>query len=339
MASHNGRSSNGKSSTQALSIYQELRARGTCDYAELATGLGLTAQQATECRAELDALGLITTDGCEDHSGQVTTVDPEVALLRMLARENQEVELRQQRAQRTHAAVQDLTQRYLRGGAVVPSEVEVEVLTGHHRIQQTLDDLSDTARTEIASMHPGALPAGEFLTAGLERDRRLIEAGVRVRAVYQHRFQSVPALAEFFQKQIDLGVEVRLAAVVPLNMILSDRRTALLPVDPDNQEAGAILARGPALVRSYLALYEYCWHTSAVLGRSEEYQHGSDKLTDQQHAAIRMLAAGMKDERIARSLGISLRTLSRLLSEVMQELGASSRFEAGVRAAKLGWLD
>jgi DNA-binding NarL/FixJ family response regulator len=52
-----------------------------------------------------------------------------------------------------------------------------------------------------------------------------------------------------------------------------------------------------------------------------------------------MLAAGMKDEKIARSLGISLRTLSRLLSEVMQELGASSRFEAGVRAAKLGWLD
>ncbi|MFJ9843754.1 hypothetical protein ACIRYZ_25530 [Kitasatospora sp. NPDC101155] len=39
----------------------------------------------------------------------------------------------------------------------------------------------------------------------------------------------------------------------------------------------------------------------------------------------------------ARSLGISLRTLSRLLSEVMQELGTSSRFEAGVRAAKLGW--
>ncbi|ARF81296.1 hypothetical protein B6264_22465 [Kitasatospora aureofaciens] len=34
-----------------------------------------------------------------------------------------------------------------------------------------------------------------------------------------------------------------------------------------------------------------------------------------------------------------LRTLSRLLSGVMQELGASGRFEAGVRAAKPGRLD
>ena len=31
--------------------------------------------------------------------------------------------------------------------------------------------------------------------------------------------------------------------------------------------------------------------------------------------------------------------LSRLLSEAMRELGASSRFEAGVRAARPGWLD
>lgn len=29
----------------------------------------------------------------------------------------------------------------------------------------------------------------------------------------------------------------------------------------------------------------------------------------------------------------------RLLSEVMQELGAASRFEAGVKAARLGLLD
>ncbi|MFF2149450.1 LuxR C-terminal-related transcriptional regulator [Kitasatospora sp. NPDC058190] len=246
---------------------------------------------------------------------------------------------RQERTALTFAAVEELTRRYLRGGGAVPSEVEVEVLTGRSRIQQTLEGISDTVHTEIASMHPGALPTGDFLAAGLDRDRRLIEGGARVRAIYQQRFLSVPALAEYFHRQIELGVEVRLAAVVPLNMILSDRRLALLPIDPEDVDAGAILARGSALVRSYTALYDYCWHTSAVLGRTEDYQHGADRLTDQQQAAIRMLAAGMKDEKIARSLGISLRTLSRLLSEVMQELGASSRFEAGVRAAKLGWLD
>ncbi|MFB7667515.1 LuxR C-terminal-related transcriptional regulator [Kitasatospora sp. NPDC056138] len=178
----------------------------------------------------------------------------------------------------------------------------------------------------------------EFLEQGLARDRRLLESGAQVRAVYQQRFAVVPALAEFFRRQTELGVEVRLAPVVPLNMILSDRRFALLPIDPDNHEAGAVLARGSALVRSYLAPYEYCWHTSSTFGHVEQ-RRGGERLTEQQHAAIRMLAAGMKDEKIARSLGVSLRTLGRVMSEVMQELGTTSRFEAGVRAAKLGWLD
>ncbi|WP_461011566.1 hypothetical protein [Streptomyces capparidis] len=47
----------------------------------------------------------------------------------------------------------------------------------------------------------------------------------------------------------------------------------------------------------------------------------------------------MKDEKVARSVGVSLRTVSKRIFEPMQELGASSRFEAGVRATRLGWLD
>ncbi|MGK4584072.1 LuxR C-terminal-related transcriptional regulator [Kitasatospora sp. HPMI-4] len=326
-----------RSSDQALTLYQELRARGSSNYDQLTAELGLSGHEARSCWAELNQLGLVT-DPSRDEAAAVAVIDPEVALLRMLAQEQRDIRERQQRAEDRYAAIEDLAARYMRGGAATQCEIEIEVLTSRRRIQQTLEDLSDTAKNEIASMHPGALPTGEFLEQGLERDRRLLASGVRVRAVYQQRFAAVPALAGFFRRQVELGVEVRLAPVVPLNMILSDRRFALLPIDPDNHEAGAVLARGSALVRSYLALYEYCWHTSADYGHAKQ-RRGDGRLTEQQHAAIRMLAAGMKDEKIARSLGISLRTLSRLMSEVLQELGTTSRFEAGVRAARLGWLD
>jgi DNA-binding NarL/FixJ family response regulator len=52
-----------------------------------------------------------------------------------------------------------------------------------------------------------------------------------------------------------------------------------------------------------------------------------------------MLAAGAKDSAIARSMGVSTRTITRLVGELTTILGASSRFQAGVRAARLGWLD
>jgi hypothetical protein len=295
----------GSSSEQALVLYQELRNRGSCNVEELTAELGLSRPEAESCWAELRELGLIAEPGGADDPVTAAVVDPEVALLRMLALEQRDMRARQQRAEDRYSAIEDLAGRYMRGGGAANAEVEVEVLTSPRRIEQALEDLSDTVKHESASMHPGALPTGEFLQEALQRDRRLREAGAQVRAIYQQRFAAVPALADFFAQQSELGVEVRLSPVVPLNMILSDRRFALLPIDPERHEAGALLVRGAALVRSYLALYEYCWHTSAVFGRSEERRRGggSDRLTEQQHAAIRMLAAGMKDEKIARSLG------------------------------------
>ena len=53
---------------------------------------------------------------------------------------------------------------------------------------------------------------------------------------------------------------------------------------------------------------------------------------------LEQLAAGAHDEQIARKLGISLRTVRRRVAALMTELGADSRFQAGVEAARRGWL-
>jgi hypothetical protein len=45
---------------------------------------------------------------------------------------------------------------------------------------------------------------------------------------------------------------------------------------------------------------------------------------------LALLAAGLKDEAIARQLGVSLRTVQRRISTVMRGLGARTRFQAGV---------
>ncbi len=133
-------------------------------------------------------------------------------------------------------------------------------------------------------------------------------------------------------------MEVRVAPVIPTRMLIYDRQVAVMQADPEDLERGAVLIRGRDVVRSLAALYDFCWTNASEL---IDVPRSADDaaLTEQQRAVLRQLAAGAKDDAIARSLGVSTRTVTRLVGELTTMLGAGSRFQAGVRAARLGWLD
>ncbi|MFE0174569.1 LuxR C-terminal-related transcriptional regulator [Streptomyces sp. NPDC059002] len=338
-----------------MALYRELRVRGAAGFGEAATALGIGPDEADAHRGELGRLGLIHPlgehdgpDGPDEPGGPrgedtVTVVGPEVALRRLLARERQGLLARERESAALHAAVGDLAEHYLHDAAWLhaDSPVEVEVVTDRQRINQVLVELTETTRVDESSLHPVEFQPGDRLRLSLERDVLAVQRGVRVRALYSRRLTRVPHMAEFFEQQAAAGVEVRLAPAVPITMIIADSRAALLPLDPDRPRDGLLVARGLSLVRSYAALYEYCWMTATPYEGScaAAEERGPAGLTEQHLVILRMLAGGAKDERIARALGVSLRTVSRLLSELMQQLDASSRFEAGVRAARLGLLD
>ncbi|MGW0392133.1 LuxR C-terminal-related transcriptional regulator [Streptomyces sp. NPDC003042] len=340
-----------QSADTVLALYRELRQRGVSHLDEVFDELKLPSEEYEQRRAELIALGLIvptsTTHATradlqsgtwESGPDAVAVVDPEIALLRMLQQERERLREHLDESDRAYGTLETLVARFLRPGSLSGSDVEVEILSDYRRIQQVLEDITDVIQNSLASMHVTAL-VREVADRVLSRDLRQIENGVRIRAIYHQRITASPEASEMLRRRVEAGVEIRLSPAVPMNMIIADQQFAVLPVHPDDRATGAILARGPALVRSYLALYEHCWHTATPYGDDTAAEHGGDGLSEQQRAALKMLASGMKDEKVARTLGVSLRTVSRMLSELMQELGASSRFEAGVRAHRLGWLD
>jgi len=61
-------------------------------------------------------------------------------------------------------------------------------------------------------------------------------------------------------------------------------------------------------------------------------------LDEQTHAILGLLDAGLKDEAVARQLGISLRTVQRAVQQVSVLLGVSSRFQLGAQACRRGWI-
>jgi len=66
-------------------------------------------------------------------------------------------------------------------------------------------------------------------------------------------------------------------------------------------------------------------------------QRYTEGVTDQR-LLLGQLAGGAKDEQIARALGLSVRTVRRRVAELLEELGADSRFQAGVEAVRRGWI-
>ncbi|MFJ4863454.1 LuxR C-terminal-related transcriptional regulator [Streptomyces sp. NPDC088748] len=61
-------------------------------------------------------------------------------------------------------------------------------------------------------------------------------------------------------------------------------------------------------------------------------------ITAQERELLTLPASGVTDEAAGNRLGLFLRTVRRRMSTLMERLEATSRFEAGLKAAHRGWL-
>jgi DNA-binding NarL/FixJ family response regulator len=105
--------------------------------------------------------------------------------------------------------------------------------------------------------------------------------------------------------------------------------------------AGLIVHSSP-LLDGVVRLFELLWeHSStdtfgAVAGEAREVTR--TPLSDEDRATLALLCAGVTDNAAARQLGIASRTWSRRIKRVMRILGVTTRFQAGMEAARRGWI-
>lgn len=175
------------------------------------------------------------------------------------------------------------------------------------RLSEQVAVFARQARYEIVALRPAETIAGPVLDAA--------GRGVRVRCV-------VPAgtLGQW------LGVPVRYAAGLPGVLYVFDRRTALVAA----ADEGSVLLRDRGSVALLCELFERMWCGAAP--------PGLDGLTEQEAAAVRLLADGHTDDGIAKRLGVSSRTARRIVTGLIGRLEARGRFQAGVYAVWAGWL-
>ncbi|MFF3091467.1 LuxR C-terminal-related transcriptional regulator [Streptomyces nojiriensis] len=264
-------------------------------------------------------------------------VSPQAAASRLLSDRDaalraQEESLRTQR--RRIQAEQDslaaLAPVYLQARQHAFPQGTIDHLPDKFAVRALLTEVIDSCRSEVlVSKHGGSFPVAALREA-LPRDLALLERGIRMRSLYQHATRFDQPTRTHAEQLVAAGAEIRTLPEVLPQMIIVDRALALLPA----RSGGALLIREPDLLGYLLDVYERDWANATPYATGP--QAASDVSRTMKQAILVLLAKGLKDDTIARRLGISLRTCRRHVSELLETLGAHSRFEAGVIAERQG---
>jgi DNA-binding CsgD family transcriptional regulator len=213
----------------------------------------------------------------------------------------------------------------------------VEVVAGQEGVNAVLSDLAGRSATEVLTcIRPPMLPP----PVGPQRARSYDEpdsaAGRPSRTVYRADLLDNRDWARAVHDLAAAGANVRVAADVPTKLIVVPGYAAMVPLDYDTQDGNnALLVRDPTLVGALAELFELVWERAvpfSALYPPAERPGGGD------HDLLSLLATGSKDETIARQLDLSLRTVRRHVAALLADVGAQTRFQAGVEAVRRGWL-
>ena len=303
-------------------LYRSVLREGRLTVSVLAEQLGWNLAEVDAELAPLVELGLLA-----QADGLVFALSPHLALGRLSEAEARSLVDRERALASLRADIPDYAAEE-RGAEFVGSALQpVEVHTGPE-VGAVVDALIRSTTGEVLLIHtvewldrPG-WPKQDTLIA------REAAGGRGVRSIYPTEALHRPQWLEAVRTWADLGEDVRLLPSPPSRLMVFGDQAALVPVEWGSSPARRVIVRTRGVVDALRLLFEVLWRQGAPMPGT---QLAGDRRNLQ---VLRLLAAGAKDETIARQLGLSLRTVRRRVAEKISELGATTRFQAGVEAAR-----
>lgn len=176
------------------------------------------------------------------------------------------------------------------------------------------------------------VPAGRQIDVWV---RELVSAGRGSRAIYPARvLEEAP---DVVQARAEAGEHVRVLAGVPARMAVLGTSAVVLHETWQARSGRLVVIRQEAVVAALTLLFHHLWDQALNVPGFGGAAHEEGR-ESAQRMLLDQLVRGAKDEQISRALGVSLRTVRRRVADLMDELGADSRFQAGVEAVRRGWV-
>lgn len=292
----------------------------------------LPARTVTEALERLVRLGLVASDGAV-----WSAVAPDVALSSLQRRREDDVARMARSVDEGRAAVSQFLLSM--PGTGRDAAGLVEVIDGTDEVGRRVLQVAGSARSivRILDRPPYVYNTPEEGDT-LDLELRLLKSGVTYRVLYDAASFTPPELSTCFADALAAGEQARVLADVPVKLTIADNETAILPLVPGpGQQGRAVVVHTPVMVEPFAAMFESLWGRAVPVG-PESAVSVETAPGDDERALVMLLAAGMKDGAIARHLRVSERTVNRRIAELSERLDAQTRFQAGVQAARRGWL-
>ncbi|MGK8504465.1 LuxR C-terminal-related transcriptional regulator [Nocardia asiatica] len=248
-----------------------------------------------------------------------------------------EARRRQQEINQMHAAAARLSETFRsvrrspRGnGAVVPVYERLEMLAD-------FEEMQNAARSCVKLVE-----RGPYLSDP-ERERQLFELkrarlgeGIRYQTLYQDTVYQDPERLRHALSTNASGAQARTLPEPPFKLIISDDERASLVLHADERRPDPMGLRitGSPTLELLIKTFDVLWAMAAPISVNP----AAEALDERDRAILTLMGLGATDDTIARRLGMSRRTVVRRTARLLERLGASTRFQAGVQATRRGWL-
>lgn len=293
---------------------------------ELSDAENLPIEEVAALVTGLAGAGLVVLRG-----ETVVARPPHQALARLIGEENSRLQSRSDRLEAARKLLPAFTADHLASSTPKGVEVPMEVVEGAD-VVRLVRSLTAASTGDLLWLRPDPwnITLGPVLT---EWVKGVLASGRRSRAIYPARvFEAAP---DIIRERAGAGEHVRILAEVPCRLAVLGS-SAIVDENVDDPNDRRLVVRQHSVVRALTVLFESLWEKAMAVPGLEAPEVG-DGVGDR-GLLLGQLAAGAKDEQIARALGMSLRTVRRRVAELTDDLGAQSRFQAGVEAVRRGWI-
>ncbi|MER6189324.1 LuxR C-terminal-related transcriptional regulator [Streptomyces cyaneofuscatus] len=314
----------------AVAFYERAIGRSEFDPLRVAEELGAPPHYAEHAVGVLRELRLVKP--AESRADRLVAVSPEAAQMELLVPLEREILDSRHRLAGFKGQLSAFAAAFERQSR---TRAEPVVITGDQdEIELRLLEAAQSCTTEVLVMQPCVARETRELRLARPLVLEALRRGAHGRILYPHTARGDSGTRAHLGELLPAGGQVRTTKEVSDRFLVFDRKTAFIPSGED----GEIAVVYESTVAAFLAgLHARIWESAVDFDSGAAGYAGT--MEELKATLLSLLASGAKDEVIARRVGMSERTLRRHVATIMQDLSASSRFQAGVLAARTGLVD